>query len=107
MLHKVELLSYLQNNILKLLQILKGFESFFFGNLITRFILTSLPRYGLRLLLFLGDLLLRLAGEVSLLPGERSLDLAGDLYKEQRKLLLKKKGHLPPFFLFKDKNKMQ
>lgn len=45
----------------------------------SRFILTSAPRWGLRLLLFLGDPLLRLAGDVSLLPGERSLVLAGDL----------------------------
>lgn len=47
--------------------------------LITRFIFTSAPRGGLRLLRFLGDLLPRLGGDDALLPGERSLVLAGDL----------------------------
>lgn len=44
---------------------------------LTRFTLTS-PRWGL-LLLFLGDLLPRLAGDATLLPGERSLVTTGDL----------------------------
>lgn len=48
-------------------------------SLITLFILASAPRWGLRLRLFLGDLLPLLGGDVCLLPGERSLVLTGDL----------------------------
>lgn len=45
------------------------------ADIITRLTLTSAGRWGLRLLLFLGDLLPRPVGDVPLPPEERSLVL--------------------------------
>lgn len=47
---------------------------------LTLFTLVS-PRWGLRLLRFLGDLLPRLFGDSALRPGERSFVTAGDLLR--------------------------